>query len=163
MAGVSPPSLAFGNQNQGTTSGSQPVTLSNTGSSALTIASITTSANFGQTNNCGSSVAASGSCKINVTFAPTTTGTLTGTLTITDNNNAVAGSMQTVSLTGTGTAPVAVRLPAEPDVWQAEPGNDERVATGHPEQHGHQRAHYRHHHHQRQLRPDQQLRQQRRG
>ncbi len=107
VAGVSPPSLTFGSQSVGTTSASQPVTLSNTGSGALTIASIATTANFGETNTCGGSVAASGSCTINVTFSPTATGTLTGTLTITDNNNGVAGSMQTVSLSGTGTAGVA--------------------------------------------------------
>ncbi len=105
VAGVSPPSLNFGNQSVGTTSVSQPVTLSNTGAAALTITTIATSANFGETDNCAGSVAAGGSCTINVTFFPTTTGTLNGTLTITDNNNGVAGSTQTVGLTGTGTAP----------------------------------------------------------
>jgi len=102
VARVSPSSLTFINQNLGTTSTSQPVTLSNTGSGALTIASIATSANFGQTNNCGSSVAASGSCTINVTFSPNATGPLTGTLTITDNSNGVAGNTQSVALSGTG-------------------------------------------------------------
>ena len=102
MAGVSPASLTFGNQSLGTTSGSKPLTLSNTGAAVLTITSIATSANFGETDNCGGSVAAGGSCTINVTFFPTTTGTLTGTLTITDNNNGVTGSTQTVGLTGAG-------------------------------------------------------------
>jgi len=102
VAGVSPGSLTFGNQNLGTTSGSQPVTLSNTGNAALTITGMATSANFGQTNNCAGSVAASGSCTINVTFTPTATGTLTGTLTITDNSNGVTGSTQSVTLSGTG-------------------------------------------------------------
>ncbi len=102
VAGVSTGSLTFGNQNLGTTSGSQPVTLSNTGNAALTITNIGTSANFAATNNCGGSVAASGSCTINVTFTPTATGTLTGTLTITDNSNGVAGSTQSVALSGTG-------------------------------------------------------------
>jgi hypothetical protein len=101
-AGVSPGSLTFSNQGVGTTSGSQPVTLSNTGNAALTITNIGTSANFGQTNNCGTGVAASGSCTINVTFLPTATGTLTGTLTITDNSNGVASSTQSVALSGTG-------------------------------------------------------------
>ena len=41
-----------------------------------------------------------------MTFAPTATGPLTGTLSITDNNNAVAGSMQTVNLSGIGTTPL---------------------------------------------------------
>jgi hypothetical protein len=101
LAAVSPGSLTFGTQNVGTTSASQPVTLNNTGTAALTITGIATSANFGQFNNCRSSVAASGSCTINVTFSPSATGPLTGTLTITDNNGA-AGSRQTVRLSGTG-------------------------------------------------------------
>jgi hypothetical protein len=66
------------------------------------VTSITTSANFAQTNNCGSSVAAGSSCAINVTFTPQSGGSLTGTLTITDNSNGAAGSTQTVSLSGTG-------------------------------------------------------------
>jgi hypothetical protein len=108
VAVVSPSGLTFTSQNVGTTSGSQPVTLSNnTGSGSLTIASIAASANFGETNNCSGSVVVGGSCSINVTFSPTAAGSLTGTLTITDNNNGVTGSTQTVGLTGTGTAPVA--------------------------------------------------------
>ena len=102
LAGVSPTSLTFGDQNRGTTGGSQPVTLKNTGNAALTISSIATSANFGQTSNCGGSVAASASCTINVTFSPTATGPLSGTLTITDNSHGVAGSTQSVALSGTG-------------------------------------------------------------
>ena len=105
LAGVAPGSLTFGNQNVGTTGTSQPVALSNTGVAALTIAGIAVSANFGETDNCGSSVAANGSCTINVTFSPTTTGPFTGTLTVTDNSGGVSGSTQTVSLTGTSTAP----------------------------------------------------------
>ncbi|HEV2352469.1 MAG TPA: SBBP repeat-containing protein, partial [Terriglobia bacterium] len=107
LAGVSPASLAFGNQNLSTTSASQPVTLSNTGTGTLTITSFATSANFGETNNCGGKVAASASCTINVTFSPTAVSLVTGTLVITENSNGVAGSTQTVTLSGTGTAPVA--------------------------------------------------------
>ena len=58
VASLSPSSLAFGNQSVGTTSAAQTVTLSNTGNAALAITGIATSANFSQTNNCGSSVAA---------------------------------------------------------------------------------------------------------
>jgi hypothetical protein len=105
LAAVSPGSLTFGNQNVGTTGTSQPVTLSNTGTAALTIASIAVSANFGETDNCGTSIAANGSCTVNVTFSPTTIGPLTGTLTVTDNSGGVSGSTQTVSLMGAGTAP----------------------------------------------------------
>ena len=99
---LSTSTLTFGNQNVGTTSASQPVTLSNTGNAALTITNIGANANFGQTNNCGTSLAASGSCTINVSFAPTAAGPLIGTLTITDNSNGVAGSTQSVVLSGTG-------------------------------------------------------------
>ena len=108
-AGVQPGSLTFGNQSVGTTSGSHPVTLSNTGNAALTITGIAPSANFGETDNCGGSVAASGSRTINVTFSPTASGPLTGTLTITDNSNGIEGSTQTVNLSGTGTG-LAVSL-----------------------------------------------------
>jgi hypothetical protein len=78
------------------------VTLSNSGSAALTLSSITASGNFAETNNCGSSLAAVSSCAISITFTPQSTGALSGTLTITDNSNAVTGSTQTVSLSGTG-------------------------------------------------------------
>ena len=105
LAEPSTGSLAFGNQIVNTTSASQTVTLSNIGGDWLNIASITASGDFSETNNCGTSVAVSGSCTINVTFSPTATGTLNGTLTITDNSHGVAGSTQSVSLTGTGTAP----------------------------------------------------------
>ena len=110
VAGISPTSLTFGNENLGLTSASQSVTLSNTGKAALTIAGIAASANFAETNTCGSSLAAGGSCAISVTFSPTATGSLTGSLTITDNNKGVAGSKQTVSLKGTGLAAIAVTL-----------------------------------------------------
>jgi hypothetical protein len=99
---LSPTSLTFGNQNVGTTSGPQTVTLSNTGVASLSITSITTSGDFAQTNTCGASVAAGASCSISVTFTPTTTGTRTGTLSVNDN---APGSPQTVSLSGTGVAP----------------------------------------------------------
>jgi hypothetical protein len=102
-ATFSPSSLTFGNEDLGTTSGSKSISLSNTGNAALTITSIVPSANFAETNNCGGSVPGGGSCTIKVTFSPTVVASpLTGTLTITDNNNGVNGSQQTVSLSGVG-------------------------------------------------------------
>jgi hypothetical protein len=100
VAGVSKTKLTFGNENMGVTSASQTVTLSSIGASA----------NFGETNTCGGSVAARGSCTIKVTFTPAATGALMGTLTITDNSNGVVGSMQKVTLSGTGLPAVAVTL-----------------------------------------------------
>ena len=105
IAAVAPASLTFGSQDTGTTSAALTVTLSNTGSAVLTVANIAISGDFSQTNNCGNSVTAGGSCTISVTFTPSAAGTRTGTLTITDNNNGATGSTQTVSLTGTGTTP----------------------------------------------------------
>ena len=98
-ASVSPASLTFTSQNTNTTSNAQTVTLSNPGNAVLSVTSISATGNFSESNNCGTSVAASGSCAIQVAFTPLSAGTLTGTLTIQDN---ASGSPQTVSLTGTG-------------------------------------------------------------
>lgn len=96
---LAPTSLTFASQNTGSTSAAQTVMLTNSGSGALSITSIAATGDFAETNTCGSSVAAAASCIISVTFTPTSGGTRTGTLTITDN---ASGSPQTVSLTGTG-------------------------------------------------------------
>jgi Bacterial Ig-like domain (group 3)/Chitobiase/beta-hexosaminidase C-terminal domain/FG-GAP-like repeat/Abnormal spindle-like microcephaly-assoc'd, ASPM-SPD-2-Hydin/FG-GAP repeat len=98
-ATLSPSSLTFSSENTGSTSTAQSVTLTNTGTAALSITSITASANFAETNTCGSSVAVGVSCAISVTFTPTSTGALTGTLSVADN---ASGSPQTVALSGTG-------------------------------------------------------------
>ena len=102
VAAASPASLTFSREGLGTMSAAQWVTLSNTGEATLTITSIAISDNFSQTNNCGGSVAGDGSCSIDVTFSPTSTGAFKGTLTITDNSNGAAGSTQSVALSGTG-------------------------------------------------------------
>jgi FtsP/CotA-like multicopper oxidase with cupredoxin domain len=99
---LSTTSLLFGNQNVGTRSAAQTVTLSNVGTTTLTISSITWTANFSDSTNCGTTLLAGRSCRINVVFAPTTTGVLTGTLTITDSD---ITSPQIVTLTGTGVQP----------------------------------------------------------
>lgn len=101
-ASLAPASLIFGGQSAGTTSSAQAITLSNSGTGAMSISSITTSGDFAQTNNCGSSVGAGASCIINVTFTPTAGGTRTGTLSVSDN---ATGSPHTASLSGTGLTP----------------------------------------------------------
>jgi subtilase family serine protease len=102
-AELTPTSLSFGSVKVGTTSAAKTVTLKNVGTTAITITSIaitgTEAGDFGETQTCGSSLAASASCTISVTFKPTTTGTRSATLKVTDN---AAGSPQTVSLSGTG-------------------------------------------------------------
>jgi len=102
----------FGSQNLGAISAAQAVTLSNPTSTALSITGIAfTGANpgdFGQTNNCGSSVAAGGNCTINVTFTPTAAGSRSATLTVTDS---ASNSPQTAGVSGTGVGSTASLSP----------------------------------------------------
>ena len=106
---ANPTTLAFGSQVQNTMSASQPVAITNVGTSTVTISSIVASTNFGETNNCPQTLVGGNtegsSCVVNVTFTPTATGALTGTVTVTYTN---AGSetpqTTTITLTGTGTA-----------------------------------------------------------
>jgi hypothetical protein len=100
-ATLSSTSLTFAAQATGSTSAAQTVMLTNTGTGVLAISSIAASANFGETNTCGSSLAAGGNCTISVTFTPTAAGSLAGTVTVTDNTSS---SPQTVALAGTGTS-----------------------------------------------------------
>jgi hypothetical protein len=97
----SPTSLAFASQTVATTSTAQTVTLKNTGTASLSISGIAASGNFAETTACPSSLPAGASCAISVTFTPTAAGTLTGSLTFTDN---AAASPQQVGLSGTGAA-----------------------------------------------------------
>jgi hypothetical protein len=107
-ATLSPTTLTFGNQPVGSTSPPQFVTLTNTGAATLTITNITTTLDFTQMNNCGSSVPPGGSCTLSVSFAPSGTGSRNGTLLVADN---APGSPQSVSLSGVGTAPAVSLTP----------------------------------------------------
>ena len=109
---LSPAGLVFPIQSVNTTSAPQTVTLTNGGSTALTITSIALAgadaADFSQTNTCDGSVAALGQCTITVTFTPKAVGTRIAQITITDNSPA-PNSTQVVDLTGTGgTEPTVV-------------------------------------------------------
>jgi Abnormal spindle-like microcephaly-assoc'd, ASPM-SPD-2-Hydin/Right handed beta helix region len=96
---LSPPSLSFSPQLLGSAGTSQQVKLSNSGTGSLSVSGITATGDFSQTNNCGSSLAASVACSISVTFQPTAGGNRTGNLSVSDNAN---GSPHSVSLTGIG-------------------------------------------------------------
>jgi hypothetical protein len=98
--------LPFGSQTLDTTSLAEPITLTNYGTAALNISGIATTANFGETDNCGSILASEASCTVNVTFTPAGTGSLNGTLSVTDN---AASSPQIVSLSGTGIAGMCIK------------------------------------------------------
>ncbi|MCM2326657.1 MAG: choice-of-anchor D domain-containing protein, partial [Lysobacter sp.] len=93
---LAPSSLDFGGQSMGTTSPSQTVTITNTGSSALTVSSASASTWFSVSHDCNS-LAAGASCTANVTFTPAAQGALNGTLTV-----ASSAGNTTVPLAGTG-------------------------------------------------------------
>lgn len=108
VIGLSPNTLTF-SQAVNTTSVTQTVTLSNTGSAPLTLGTLTIggaqASEFqlatGTTCASGASVAANASCVIKVAFTPTTAGARNATLAITHN---AAGSPSSIALGGTGTA-----------------------------------------------------------
>lgn len=93
---AAPVSLAFGGQSMNTTSPAQVVTISNPGSVAVTVVSVTPTAPYAVRHSCDA-LAAGASCQANVTFTPSVPGSLPGTLTIV----ADVGTA-TVTLSGTG-------------------------------------------------------------
>jgi len=97
---LNPTLLSFGTQQVFTSGAAQMATLTNGGTTPISISSIQASGDFSQTNNCGSTLGAGGSCTITAVFLPTTTGTRYGTVTITDTDGA---SPHILNLTGTGT------------------------------------------------------------
>jgi hypothetical protein len=75
---VTPATLSLGTVTAGASSAPQAITVTNAGSSALPVSSITLSGSapsqFSQTNNCGTPVAPGSTCTINVVFTPAATG-----------------------------------------------------------------------------------------
>jgi parallel beta-helix repeat protein len=129
---VSPASLSFGNQVEGTTSSVQKVTLKNGQSSAITITSITANlSDYAATNNCPVSpatLAASTSCTVSITFKPSALGTRSGALTVADSGGS---SPQLVTLNGTGTPPSLVSIAVTPAAASVAAGHTEQfTATG---------------------------------
>ena len=121
---LAPTTVPFGNQEVSTSTAAQNGTLSNTGSDVLDITAVTiTGANASDFSivaagtSCAAglptavTVAATKNCTWSVIFTPTTTGLRTASLTFTDDDAATPGSTQSVTLNGTGTAPVVVLAP----------------------------------------------------
>jgi hypothetical protein len=117
-----PASLTFAGTAVGASSAPQTATMTNLGSTAITITSIVIGgadpSDFSETNTCGSSLAANSSCSITVTFIPNALGTLTANVTVTDSD---VTSPQKLILTGTGTQanvsytvlPTSITFPSE--------------------------------------------------
>jgi hypothetical protein len=103
QASVSPFVLNFGTQKAGTVSAPQSIMLENTGTTPLTLGSISVNGSFsiaaGTTCAKGAVLNPSAACVINVAFAPKTKGKTTGSLVISDN---ALLSPQFVILSGTG-------------------------------------------------------------
>jgi sugar lactone lactonase YvrE len=101
--------LNFGTENVGSTTPAQMLTVSNVGNQQLAVTGLSISANFTQQPSGGtdcssnSRLVAGGACASALAFAPTTTGVLNGTLTLTDNALNNPASMQSASMSGTGT------------------------------------------------------------
>jgi hypothetical protein len=94
--------INFGWLKIGATSGTQVVRLTNNGSAAFTINSITASGDaFTETNTCPKSLQPRQGCNIAIAFHPTAVGPHSGSVRVTDTDPT---SPQTVALSGIGTA-----------------------------------------------------------
>jgi hypothetical protein len=90
--------VVFPNQQAGTTSLPQAVTITNNGTAPLVISNFQLpTPPYAQTNTCGSSVAAGASCTLSITFAPQSAGNYPGAAAISDN---VPSSPQSITLSG---------------------------------------------------------------
>jgi hypothetical protein len=97
---LNPQQVNFGNQALNYTSDPLAVTLINAGSAPLNITGMSATGDFAQTNNCGAALpAGSGTCRIQITFTPTTPGTRMDQIIIADN---AEGSPHYINVTGTG-------------------------------------------------------------
>ncbi|MCU1313733.1 MAG: BNR/Asp-box repeat protein, partial [Acidobacteriaceae bacterium] len=100
-ASITPASLAFSSQAVGTASGPQALTVQNTGTTALTLGTMTVSTReFVLSGQCPATLAAGVSCSVSVVFAPTATGALSATLSVPAN---VQGGSLSLLLAGTAT------------------------------------------------------------
>ena len=100
---ITPTSINFGDQNVGTTSAAQTVTLGNSGTGALQVTALTAAtAPFARSGGtCPAlpiTLAAGGSCTLSYTFAPTATGAANQNLTVTAN----APGSGSIALSGNG-------------------------------------------------------------
>jgi FtsP/CotA-like multicopper oxidase with cupredoxin domain len=114
IAQVAPPSIGFGTQIILSGTSDRVVTVSNVGSAPLNVFSIgftgASAVDFMVTSTtCATPVAMGGSCLVSVSFRPLAVGNKTAALSLVTDS--AINPTQTVSLTGTGVAPVAMVTP----------------------------------------------------
>lgn len=97
---LSPAYLEFASQLVGA-SATQTVTLRNIGTSSVTVSAVTATGDFTQANTCSSAIEAGASCTVTITFTPTTSGTRTGLVTISDD---APGGPHAFPVSGVGSA-----------------------------------------------------------
>ncbi len=113
---ASPTSLSFSTPY--TTPQAKTVTITNTGGVTAPMGTVAVSGTnaslFTQTNNCGTSLAANGTCTVTVTFTPTATiSNAAATVTVNSTaNTSTPASSATITLTGTATGAVASASPS---------------------------------------------------
>ena len=124
LAVVSPLSVNFGNQPEGTTSSSaQVITLTNGGNQPLTVSGVVLPSGpiagefplASPVSACAAKVLPpGGSCSIAINFQPQTTGLVSTQVGFLDNSGFLTGSQQVVAVSGTGTgmAPILTVAPA---------------------------------------------------
>jgi uncharacterized repeat protein (TIGR01451 family) len=106
----SPADVSFAKQVVGTTSATMPVTVTSTGTTGLTVTGASASGDFAaDASDCTAKQIGPGqACVIQVSFAPSSSGDRSGTLSIRSN---AQSSPDTVALSGTGSAPVITVSP----------------------------------------------------
>ena len=103
-----PSGFVFSNTLVGEASAPQQWTVSNIGNQSLSFSSLVVSSNFAQESTgfpiCSSPsiLASAASCTIAAAFVPTTSGNLSGSLSVTTNSRNIASTVQCLSLTGVG-------------------------------------------------------------
>jgi hypothetical protein len=108
LATISPTSINFGNQALGTTSNSQSVIISNTGTSPLYLSSVMTTPGFSTGSACSNTaLAPAQTCSLDVYFAPNQSGVNSGSLTLISTS--AAGNL-VIPLAGVGGAAIGLSL-----------------------------------------------------
>ena len=106
---ITPSSVAFGNVADGTT-GTQSITLKNTGTANLVVSSESvTGTGFSVTGFVAQTLTPNSSMTFNAVFSPTTPGAVSGSISVSTN---LSGSPTAIALTGTGTQPAMSVTPS---------------------------------------------------